>query len=725
VSYLNDELNLRNELVDGCDLKLTDTAVDVLTTRYLARDEGGNVVETPAELFYRVARHVASAELTYDNAVAVDRWTREFFQVMTDLEFLPNTPTLVNAGRPLGQLAGCFVLPVGDSIEEIFDAIKHTALIHKSGGGTGFSFSRLRGRDSVVASTGGVASGPVSFMRIFDAATAEVRQGGVRRGANLGLLRVDHPDVLQFIDAKVVDGNLANFNLSVGITDIFMRAVAEGWSYPLVDPRTGHVVGDLFAPSVLDLIVRRAHANGEPGVVFLDAVNRANPTPELGPIEAVNPCGEQPLLPYEACNLGSINLSRVGIIDGEYVDLTDLRRVVGVAVRFLDDVVDVNRYPLPEIRANCLANRKIGLGVMGWADLLYRLRIPYNSERAIQLATVVMRFISEEAVVVSRQLAVERGPFTNFNRSIFKDGVPRRNATLTTIAPTGTLSMIAGCSGGIEPVFALEYDKNVLGKSFHHVHPEYAKVVDAFDGDLPDEVRGVFVTAADVAPSWHVRMQAAFQEFVDNAVSKTINLPATATVEDVRGAILLAYELNCKGITVYRDGSRAGQVLTTNEADPPVDGVGVQDRPATIAGRTVKYKTGCGSIYVTINDHDDRPFEVFVTRGKSGGCAAANTEAIARLISLALRSGVDREIITQQLQGIRCSTPTWHHGRLVHSCPDAVAHVLSSRGDVTGDAPPIQGGGEVLNVDCPDCGHYLVRESGCDKCMSCGYSRCG
>jgi len=590
------------------DLKLSLNATQVLEKRYLLKDDHGNVVETPSQMFHRVARTIASADRLYDKDADIEKTEAVFYEVMSHLEFLPNSPTLMNAGTDIGQLSACFVLPVGDSIEEIFDALKFMALIHKSGGGTGFSFSRLRPKGDFVRSTKGVASGPVSFMRIFDTATDIIKQGGRRRGANMGILRVDHPDILEFISAKEKEGSLTNFNLSVGVTDAFMEAVEKGGDYELINPRTGKPEKKLKAATVFNLIVASAWKTGDPGMVFLDEINRHNPTPTIGQIESTNPCGEVPLLPYESCNLGSINLSRM--VKNSDVDWDKLRRVVRVAVHFLDNVIDANRYPLPQIEKITKENRKIGLGVMGFAELLIQLNIPYDSNEAIGVAEKVMSFISEEARKKSEELALERGSFPNFDVSVWKEKGYKamRNATLTTIAPTGSISIIAGTSSGIEPLFAISFVRNVIGTQLLEVNHLFEKVAKERGfyslelmteiakkgsirdmGNIPEDVRRVFVTALDIDPEWHVRMQAAFQKHVDNAVSKTVNLPQEATIEDVSKIFWLAYKLKCKGITVFRYGSKTEQVLVL---PPTPSGVPPEERYVKVDS---EYAGGCPS----------------------------------------------------------------------------------------------------------------------------------
>jgi ribonucleoside-diphosphate reductase alpha chain len=743
---------------------LSPNSLKVLQKRYLTKDEAGNPVENPSDMFTRVADNIASAERAWgaDDA-RVAEVARDFYDLMTSLEFLPNSPTLMNAGRELQQLSACFVLPVDDSMESIFGAVRDTALIHKSGGGTGFSFSRLRPAGDSVRSTQGVSSGPVSFMRVFNQATEAVKQGGTRRGANMGVLRIDHPDILNFIKCKA-DGDFSNFNISVALTEKFMEAVKAGTAYDLYNPRTHEIAGELDAREVYDLIIEMAWATGDPGIIFIDRINRDNPTPQLGEIESTNPCGEQPLLPYEACNLGSINLAKMVRLGegGSDVDWDRLADVVHRGIRFLDDVIEVNEYPLPEIGDLARGNRKVGLGVMGWADMLIRLGLAYDSDEAVALGEKVMGFIDAEAKSASRKLADERGCFPNFSGSIYDtpEGGPIRNATVTTIAPTGTLSIIANCSSGVEPLFAVSYVRTVMDNDrLVEVNPLFEEIavkrgfysrelmaliadhgsVHGID-EVPDDVQRVFVTAHDIAPDWHVRMQAAFQKHTDNAVSKTVNFANEATPDDVRYVYDLAYELGVKGVTIYRDGSKEGQVLTTGKSakagassDAGVARPGEiepRPRPSITQGRTEKIQTGCGNLYVTVNWDEQGMCEVFTQMGKSGGCAASQSEALSRMISVSLRAGVDPEAITKHLRGIRCPSPSWAEGGKVLSCADAVGIVMEhavqfmETGHVATAISKNTDALDNLSGACPECGGSLEHESGCAVCRSCGYSKC-
>ena len=744
-----------SQIISG--IKLSDNALRVLERRYLAKDREGKVIETPQELFRRVARHIASAELLYDPEVDVSFWEEKYYYLMANLEFLPNSPTLMNAGRELGQLSACFVIPVDDSMESIFDAVKYTALIHKSGGGTGFSFSKLRPEKGRVGSTGGIASGPVSFMRAFDTATDVIKQGGMRRGANMAILSVDHPDILKFIEAKEDFKTLTNFNLSVAVTDSFIEAVANHTDYDLVNPQTGEIASKLNAEQVFDKIANMAWRTGDPGVVFIDEINRHNPTPELGRIESTNPCGEQPLLPFESCNLGSINLSQIVIYrDGQpYIDYGRLSQIIKLAVRFLDNVIDVNQFPLPQITEKSRATRKIGLGIMGFADLLIQLGIPYDSEHALDVAEEIMQFTSDEANKASIELAEERGIFPAFNGSIYDvpSGPRFRNASRTTIAPTGSLSIIANCSSGIEPVSALSYVRHILeGEEFIEANPYFEEAAkkggfyspelmkDLAEGaklrdmqNVPEEIKKIFVTAHDIDAEWHVRMQAAFQKSTDSAVSKTVNFSHEATTDDIAKVYKLAYIKGLKGITIYRDRSRESQVLTIGKKEEDAKGkLSPRKRPKVTKGITERVSTGCGYIYVTVNFDDRGICEVFSTLGKAGGCAAAQLEAISRLISLTLRSGIDIDSIVKQLRGIRCPSIAWEQGHAVMSCADAIASVIEKyiKQEVTIPNAANNPGKNTAMVkswagQCPDCGGPLIYQEGCNICLECGFTKCG
>ena len=770
-------------------MPISENARAVLERRYLIRDEHGEAVETVDELFHRVADAVAAADVRFDPQADVADTARSFYRMMTELDFLPNSPTLMNAGRPLGQLSACFVLPVADSMEDIFDAIKNAALIHKSGGGTGFSFSRLRAKGSTVNSTGGVASGPISFMKVFNAATEAVKQGGTRRGANMGILRVDHPDILEFITCKNDTKEITNFNISVGLTESFMEAVESDSSYELVDPASRRVTGRLNAREVFEAIVRSAWQTGEPGILFLDRLNKDNPCPGQGEIESTNPCGEQPLLPYEACNLGSINLvrhlRRTGT--GYALDRAKLEQTIRTAVHFLDNVIEVNQYPLPEIDAMTKKTRKIGLGIMGFADMLLYLGIPYDSDEGVAMASQVMELVQTIGHQESQRLAQVRGPFPLFAESVYRDGAPLRNATVTTIAPTGTLSIIAGVSSGVEPVFAYAYYRNVMDNTHlietNQILRDKLTELGLYSDELmrqiiehgslahvegiPEAVKRVFVCAHDVSPIWHVKMQAAFQQFTDNAVSKTVNFPNSATQEEVAEVYRLAYELGCKGTTIYRDGSRDEQVLNIGVAKAKQEtalpdhvekllesgcdstacllrsgSIKPRPRPDVTMGYTEKVKIGCGNLYITVNYDEQGVCEVFTNTGRAGGCPS-QSEATARLMSVALRAGVDSDELIRQLKGIRCPSTIRQQGMAVTSCPDAIAKAIekvmqASKTNQSPPWPPPMGAGRQgrrapdmtpaeskLAKYCPECGAQLEHEGGCVTCRNCGYSKCG
>jgi len=829
-------------------LQLSANALTVLERRYLMKNEAGEAAETPEDLFWRVARTIAAPDRSYGASDgAVEALAEAFFRVMAERTWMPNSPTLMNAGRPLGQLSACFVLPVDDALSNgasgIYDTLRAMALVHQSGGGTGFAFSRLRPRNDVVRSTMGVASGPVSFMKLYDASTDVVKQGGTRRGANMGILRVDHPDILQFIACKDDTTQITNFNISVAVTDAFMAAVKAGTTYELRHPRSGRVTGRLDAREVFGKIVAGAWKTGEPGVFFVDRANRYNPVPRLGAYEATNPCGEQPLLPYDVCNLGSINLG-LFVKDGE-IQWEDLRRTVHLCTHFLDNVIDANRYPLPEIDTLAKRIRRVGLGVMGWADMLVRLGVPYNTEMAVELGRRVMAFVDDEAKVESERLAEQRGPFAEWEQSIWgpdatcaRDAAGARirpmrrlrNCNLTTVAPTGTISIIAGCSSGIEPLFAVAFLRNQAGALMPDVNEDFVAYARAegwygealmqriaeeghihFD-EVPERIQRVFVTAHDVTPEWHIRMQAAFQAYTDSAISKTCNFPEAATVDDVRQIYELAYSLDCKGVTVYRDNSRPMQVLSTGKtakevagaeagadapmaAAPAVGPIPVpaaerelaetrgqiaeletelervrrqlheaeaestqrrlkRSRPDLLRGMTRRIETPLGTAYVTITeDERGQPFEVFISLGKAGAPLMADVEAIGRLISLALRSGIPMAEVHRQLRGISSDRVIGLGPNKVMSVPDAIgiaiekwmhekhegvqqellppASPAAARAVTT---TPDAGGAQGARLEhhapdllgaCPDCGSQLEFAEGCVKCHVCGYSECG
>ncbi len=818
--------------------ELSQNARTVLARRYLRKDAQGNPIEEPEEMFWRVAEVIAREDARYGATEReVDELALEFYLLMTRKLFEPNSPTLMNAGRPLGQLSACFVLPVEDALSNgktgIYDTLRSMALVHQSGGGTGFSFSRLRPAGDLVKSTTGVASGPVSFMALYDASTEVVKQGGTRRGANMGILRVDHPDILEFIDCKQDITRITNFNISVAITDAFMRAVELGTEYELINPRTKEVTGKLDARMVFDRIVQNAWRTGEPGVYFIDRANQFNPVPHLGSYEATNPCGEQPLLPFDVCNLGSVNVGAFVRTDVEpeapwyeKVDWKEYRRVVRLATHFLDNVIDANKFPLPEIEDLAKRIRRIGLGVMGFADLLVRLGIPYNSEEGVEVGRRIMEFLDEEAKKESERLAEQRGVFPEWERSIWGPDetcarAPNgdrirpmrwlRNCNVDTVAPTGTISIIAGCSSGIEPLFAVAFMRNQAGVMMPDVNEDFVAVAKARGfyseelikkiaeqghihfPEVPDDVQRVFVTAHDITPEWHVRMQAAFQEFTDSAISKTTNFPNDATPDDVRQIYELAFKLGCKGVTVYRDGSRDNQVLSTGATKTPSQQAADQQRvaeleeriakleaelkqaqdraanaeaqaqmvrrqkrkrPQILRGTTRKMTSPLGDVYVTINEDEERqPFEVFATLGKAGSIAMADTEAIGRLISLALRFGIPVSEIHQQLRGISSDRAIGFGQNKVLSVPDAIAQAIELReqekagiqqelipelvasGNSAGEAGTVQqtllpelgtyDPAETFIGTCPDCQSQLEMAEGCMKCHICGYSECG
>lgn len=779
--------------------QLTENALRVVKKRYLPKDDNGEPLETPEQLFRRVAKSIAKVDLDYGISPEKVRETEDiFYETMAKMEFLPNSPTFWGAGTKLGQLSACFVLPVEDDMESILKTQMDMGLIHKSGGGTGFSFSRLRPKNSHVSTTGGIASGPIAFMQMYNDTSGVIKEGGRRRGANMGILRVDHPDILEFIGYKEKEGTLSNFNISVAVTNKFMEAVEKGENYDLINPQTKKKVGELPATEVFGKIVQGAWQNGEPGIIFLDTINKTNPTPNLGEIESTNPCGEQPLLPYESCNLGSINVGlMLKDVQGKTeIDWKKLEETLRIAVHFLDNVIDANKFPIPEIEHMTRKLRKIGMGVMGFGDLLYKLNIPYGSEEGLATAERLMKFVNEISHDESAKIGKARGNFPAYEGSIWEKHKVKymRNATTTTIAPTGTIGMIASASSGIEPIFALVYTKTVMdGEQLVEVNRQFkielekenlysdqlidevSQKVSLKDIDIiPEKFKNIFVTARDISPEWHVRMQAAFQKHTDNAISKTINFPNEATIEDVKNAYILAHKLGCKGITVYRDGSRNVQVLTTgttgnkkvlkesNEAQTIVaTGVKIspRERPDVIKGFTYRVKTAYGKLFITINDDETgQPFEVFSHLGKAGGFFAAKAEAICRLISLSLRSGIDPHEIIDQLKGIRGPTPTWtEDGKMILSLPDAIAQVLEKhiskeqeKLDLefkTADQPKLETEKVITsNIQltngfsdkpkpksladigeapaCPECGNMLEVSEGCFKCITCGYSKC-
>ncbi|MGI9091805.1 MAG: vitamin B12-dependent ribonucleotide reductase, partial [Gemmatimonadaceae bacterium] len=736
------------------DAQLNSNARTVLSKRYLVKDKSGEPVERPEDMFWRVASVVATGDRRYGaSAGAVQALTEEFYFLMTQRRFEPNSPTLMNAGRPLGQLSACFVLPVEDALSNgqngIYDTLRSMALIHQSGGGTGFSFSRLRSKGAMVRSTTGVASGPVSFMELYDASTNAVKQGGTRRGANMGILRVDHPDVLTFITCKEDLDKITNFNISVAITAKFMEAVKAGTMYDLIEPSTGETVAQLDARMVWEKMIDGAWRTGEPGCFFIDEANRYNPVPHIGPYEATNPCGEQPLLPYDVCNLGSINIGyyvRDGVMDWDA-----MKSDVHLSTRFLDNIIDVNKYPLPEIDALSKRIRRIGFGVMGFADALVRLGIPYNSPEGIEFGRTLQEFIDTESKRESERLASQRGAFPEWARSIWgpdetcaRDDQGKRirpmqllrNCNVTTVAPTGTISIIAGCSSGIEPLFAVAFMRNQAGVMMPDVNEDFlviakregwhsddlieriAKEGHVHFAEVPKKWQRVFVTAHDIAPEWHVRMQAAFQEHCDSAISKTTNFPHAASRDDVRAIYELAYDLNCKGVTVYRDGSRDNQVLSTGAtAQAAAERDGKSDRrelgelqgsmaemtaeidrlkqvlydaeaenlqrrakrsrPDRLRSTSIRKETPLGTMFVHITEDDlGQPFEVFITLGKAGGSAMADSEAMGRLISLALRSGIPIREVHKQLRGISSDRAVGLGVNKVLSVPDAIGIAL-------------------------------------------------
>ena len=687
----------------------SENALRILKARYFMIDKDGHFIDkVPSDLFSRVAEYIASAEQSENER---EIWKERFLDVMMARDFLPNSPTLTGAGRGM-CLSACFVLPIVDSMDSIFETVKNTALVHKEGGGTGFDFSLLRPKGSFVKKTQGIASGPISFLRVIDAATEAVKQGGTRRGANMGILRVDHPDIEDFITMKRDGKGINNFNISVAITDRFMTALKKDTDYVLYDPYLKKNTGKKNARKIFRMIVESAWAVGDPGLLFIDRINKHNPTKHLGPIRATNPCGEQPLHDYESCNLGSINLLNFfDPTDQTQFEWKRFGQVISVAVRFLDNVIEVNTYPLREIAETTKKNRRIGLGVMGWADLLIKMKIKYDSEEALELAEKIAAFLRKKAERESQNLAESRGSFPNTDKSVTKNK-PMRNATVFTIAPTGTIARLAGCSSSIEPVFAFEFISKIIDKELKDIHPIFQEWKDAHaNEDIPE----YFVTAHDISPEWHIKMQSAFQKHVDNSVSKTINFSNTASLEDVEKAYLLADKLNTKGITIYRDGSRAEQVLYKSL---PPNNIQPKERPNSLPSVTDKINTGFGNLYVTISYFNQKPFEVFASIGKSGYSTMADVEALGRLISLALRSGVEPKEIIAQLKGIGGSEPIFTEGGLVQSLPDAIAKVLERHlGEIDNNSK------DLFDIICKVCGASLPDEK-CPTCPNCGWNRC-
>ncbi|MBU2595270.1 vitamin B12-dependent ribonucleotide reductase [Patescibacteria group bacterium] len=762
---------------------LSDNAVKVLEKRYLLKNDDGKIIETPLAMFERVANHLVKAEDKFGTSQKLKEKIKDaFLEIMSRVEYLPNSPTFTGADTRVGQLSACFVLPIEDNMESILTTQMQMGMVHKSGGGTGFSFSRLRPANDYVRSTGGVSCGPLGFMQMYNDTTEQIKQGGTRRGANMGILSVHHPDIIKFIKYKKVEGKLNNFNISVALTDQFMEAVEKDKKYPLINPNGNRLVKKISASKVFRKIVNSAWKNGEPGIIFIDRINEFNPTPALGKIESTNPCGESPLLPYESCNLGSINLSKLVTPDGK-INFERLEYVIRVAVRLMDNMISINKYPIDDIKKMTEKTRKIGLGVMGFADLLLKLNIAFNSEKALKLAEKIMKFINEKALYYSQRLAENRGAFPVYNESIYAkmNIAPPRNATRTAIAPTGTLSIIARCSSGIEPIFAFVYKKNILdGDGILEFNPHFLNVakkrgfyskelmkkvseagsIQELD-EIPEDVRRVFVTARDIAPNWHIKMQAVFQKYTDLAVSKTINFPHSAAKKEIKDSYLMAYKLKCKGLTVYREGSRNLEVMTTIKKEKKTENLPAlkihpRKRPAVVNGFTYKINTSYGNLYITINeDEKGYPFEIFTHMGKAGGFFAAKAEAISRLVSLALRSGVDIKEIIDQIKGIRDPSPAWGDEGLVLSLPDAIAKILDKHlrlrtgqmrlnyqaKDKSNQQKLIENGanGKELEIAlgkasiadlghapaCPECGAMLEIGEGCLKCPSCGFSRCG
>mgnify|MGYP001167620427 FL=1 len=753
--------------------EISENARVVLEHRYLLKNDKGDIAEDPDGLFRRVANALAKPDKLYGSSPEeIKETAEEFYQMLSSLEFLANSPTLMNAGTKAGTLSACFVLPLEDSMEGIMKTAHDAAMVQKYGGGTGFALSELRPKGATIKTTHGKACGPIAALKLLSSVSTLVTQGGKRDGANMAVMNVHHPDIEEFIDCKTQEGEIHNFNISVGATDEFMKAVKDKKDYNLIDPKTKEVVGTKNAYELFRKIVKGAWKNGEPGMIFLDEVNRKSPVSHLGDMTATNPCGEQPLLPNESCNLGSIDLAKFVNENQTDIDWNKLKKSTRTAVHFLDNTIDANKYAIPEIKKANKLSRKIGLGVMGFADMLIKMKMSYDSEEAVDMGRKVMKFIQTEADIKSEELAEKRGPFEGWegSRPQINGDKPIRNACRLTVAPTGTISMIAGCSSGIEPVFSLAYRKqNILeGKTLYYVDKNLEKVAKEKDfysedllehlsnggslqdrEDVPEDVKKVFRTAPDINPEYHVRMQAAFQESVDAGISKTINFPNEASEDDVTTTYMLAWELKCKGITVYRAGSRDKEVLTSgtseNEADKSSDNnVGfapsMGERPAELFGVTRRVYTGRGNLYVTVNmSEDGKPFEIFAALGKAGGNDSAMAEAVSRMVSLTLRSGIDPKESIEQLKGIT-DVPAWNEGELIRSVPDAIANVLEkiyepkkestlSITDLTETTLVSENeDSKISNIlqgeTCPECPGILAFEEGCQKCYSCGYSKC-
>ena len=781
LDFENEELSIFNKdeteskiISDFKPAEINENAQVVLEHRYLLKDDNGDLAENADGLFRRVADALAKPDKAYGaTKEEVNETAEEFYQMLSSLDFLANSPTLMNAGTKAGTLSACFVLPLEDSMEGIMKTAHDAAMVQKYGGGTGFALSELRPKGARIKTTHGKACGPIAALKLLSSVSTLVTQGGKRDGANMAVMNVHHPDIEEFIDCKTQEGEIHNFNISVGATDAFMKAVKNNEEFEMIDPTSKEVVGKKDARKLFNKIVKGAWKNGEPGIIFLDEVNRKSPVSHLGEMTATNPCGEQPLLPNESCNLGSINLSKFLNANNTEVDWGKLRKTTRTATHFLDNTIDANKYAIPEIKRANKLSRKIGLGVMGFADMLIKMKVSYDSERAVSLGRDVMSFIQTESDKMSEEIAAKKGPFEGWegSRPQIAGDKPIRNACRLTVAPTGTISMIAGCSSGIEPVFSLAYRKhNILeGKTLYYVDKNFedvAKERDFYNEDLlehlsnggslqdrddvPEDVKEVFRTAPDINPEYHVKMQAAFQESVDAGISKTINFRNEATEEEIDETYMLAWELKCKGITVYRAGSRDKEVLTTgtNEDENATESlvenetfVSAQDRPSELFGVTRRVYTGRGNLYVTVNmSKDGKPFELFAALGKAGGNDSAMAEAVSRMVSLTLRSGLDPRESIEQLKGIT-DVPAWNEGELIRSVPDAIANVLekiyqpkdesqisiSSEVEVVDDSKLAtqENVANILQADiCPECPEAMVYEEGCQKCYSCGYSKC-